>query len=81
MEAFVIDHYQFISTIFGCFAASFIGFRVLGTLINAYRHVCEVGQRQGFQAGYFDLQEQRYTDLLNKYVKLESDIVNIKAKN
>jgi len=45
--------------------------RIADWFLNRYKLAVEERQRQAHQATFFDLQEARYTELLDKYVALE----------
>jgi len=88
MEQFIIDHYQFISTIFGLCAALYVGVRVLKDIVAVHASFVEWKQRHTFQAGYFDVQEKRYDRLLDKFIvqnenitKLQAQILVLKSKS
>ena len=70
IEDFISDHYQLISVVFGLNAAGYVFFRIVCKFLSVYRKRIETEQRHEFQAGYFDVQEQRQDTMLKLLLQL-----------
>ncbi len=70
--------YTFTLFVAACTAIAFRLRAMYKKRIEEIQTEAKLGQRQEFQAGYFDLQENRYDRLADRMIEIEKDLVILK---
>jgi len=70
--------YSFFGFLGVCTAIAFRLRAMYKKRINEVQEEAKLDQRQEFQAGYFDLQENRYDRMQDRMIEIEKELIHIK---